>query len=170
MNRIIDTNVPIIANGDRSKQASLECRETCIRLLRELIEDGRYKLVIDLQWIVLKEYSKHLHSDQSGLGNQFLRWVLTNRATDKCVLVKITEIDIGGRQSFTEFPNDNDHLKAFDPADRKWIAAALAYKTEFDSTPPISQAADMKWKQFENALFTYGITIDFICDSTRSER
>lgn len=122
----------------------------------------KFKLVIDLQWIVLKEYRNNLDQIRNnGLGNQFLQWVLTNLQTGHCVLVQITQKD----DSFLEFPNTDTRLNSFDPADRKWIAVALAHQRDHDEVPPITQAADLKWKGYVAAFSDYGIGIDFICDA-----
>jgi hypothetical protein len=89
--------------------------------------------------------------------------VLSNLAkAERCTLVQITPEG----DSFAEFPNDDSRLTTFDPADRKWIAVALAHKRDqpAEDVPPIAQAADPKWKNFTEAFSEHGVTIDFICD------
>jgi len=52
MKSVVDTNVPVVANG-RSKQASPECVKTCVARLERLTQKGH--LVLDDKWLILKE-------------------------------------------------------------------------------------------------------------------
>ncbi len=158
--KLIDTNVPVIADGDRSPQATKECRLACIDMLKRLTIQGEFKLVVDLQWIILKEYKNNLERHQGGLGEQFLQWVLTHFKTPDCILVRITP----DGATFKEFPNSDPALTKFDVADRKWIAAALVHQQEYELSAPIMQAADNKWRDFQASLTRHGIVIEFICE------
>jgi hypothetical protein len=65
MKRIIDTNVPIVANGTESPQASLLCQKACVAVLRSLMEGAEFQLVLDASWEVIREYQNKLRSNQN---------------------------------------------------------------------------------------------------------
>ena len=48
----------------------------------------------------------------------------------------------------------------FDPADRKFIAVALAHPEK----PPILQAVDSQWWDFRDAFRRNGVIVEFICE------
>ena len=152
---IVDTNVAVVANG-KSEQASEECEETCINRLEQIMR-GETKLVLDADWIILGEYSRNLHSRGADVGDRFLRWVLNNRIT-QCDLIPITPVE-DSETEFTEFPTDPE-LENFDPADRKFIAVAIAHCEK----PPILQAVDSQWWDFRDALRRHEVTVEFICE------
>lgn len=60
--------------------------------------------------------------------------------------------------SFAEFPDD-ESLSKFDSSDRKFAAVALTHPEK----PPILNAVDSDWKDFETAFKDIGITIIFLC-------
>lgn len=154
MGFIVDTNVPIVANGN-STQASPQCVIVCVEKLREIQQ--QYILVLDADWLIIKEYMANLSSKgQPGVGDAFLKWVLTNRLNPaRCQLIKITPTHSG---SFEEFPQDAA-LSGFDLSDRKFVAVALTHHEK----PPIINAADSDWKNFETALATHGVKMEFLC-------
>ncbi len=155
MTVVVDTNVVVVANG-KSQQASTTCVVTCVERLQQIIV-GEVKLVLDDEWHILDEYMRNLRSSGADVGDRFLRWLLTNK--DKmCDFVSITPID-GSENEFHEFPMD-PALANFDPADRKFIAVALAHSDK----PPILQAVDSVWWNYRNTLKQNGVTIDFICE------
>ncbi len=158
MTVVVDTNVPVVANG-RSEQASPECVKNCSVRLEELTKKG--KLVLDDKWRILKEYMAHLRSEgQSGPGDAFLKWVHTNYSNpQRCELVRITPRD-SSETDFEEFPSD-PALEKFDPTDKKFIAVALAHP----NSPPILQAVDTKWWEMKEPLSKAGVTIDFLCEN-----
>ena len=59
---------------------------------------------------------------------------------------------------FESFPN-NRGLSTFDPSDRKFVAVANAHPNK----PPILQAADSKWLDWEAPLAAHGLRVDFLC-------
>jgi hypothetical protein len=85
---------------------------------------GEVKLVLDDMWRIIGEYMQNLRrSGEPGVGDAFLRWVLTNKDNpQRCDLVTITPVE----NDFREFPADAA-LSDFDPSDRKFIAVALAH-------------------------------------------
>jgi hypothetical protein len=157
MTVVVDTNVPVVANG-RSEQASPECVKNCAIRLRQLTSEG--KLILDEGWLILREYMANLTSSgQPGTGDAFLKWVLTNYRNPRlCELVKITpknsaEID------FEEFPS-HPMLRGFDPSDRKFIAVAMAHPDK----PPVLQATDVEWWEMRGHFGAAGVSLDFLCE------
>jgi hypothetical protein len=153
---VVDTNVPVVANGD-SAQASPRCVQACTVRLRQLTESGR--LALDDKWLILREYKANLSSDgQPGVGDAFLKWALTNyRNPDRCELVSITPT-CEEPDDFVEFPSSAG-LASFDPDDRKFVAVAVSHRDR----PPILQAVDTKWWELSAKLEAAGVIVDFLC-------
>ena len=163
MTVIVDTNVPLVANGFFCK-ASKDCVEICVDRL-EQITKGEIKLALDYcaldgQRYIIGEYRNQLNpSGQPGVGDAFLKWVETNWANpDLCDLVEITFIGGGGKINFAEFPKD-PALAKFDDDDRKFVAVACAHPDK----PPILQAVDSKWLCFHAALQQHGVSVEELC-------
>ena len=154
---VIDTNVPLAANG--SSDASDACMLACVDCLVQIVTNGH--VILDNLWLILGEYMNKLDpSNQRGMGNKFLKWVLNNQANpDRCTLVAIT---YRGHEDppadFEEFP-DHPDLQNFDPSDRKFVAVAAAHPEH----PPILQATDSKWCGWKDALGECGIQVEFLC-------
>jgi len=142
MKLIVDTNVAVVANGRRqSPQASPSCVLTCVGRLRDL--QLRHTLVLDDGWRILREYLRELSSiGQPGVGDAFLKWVLTNQTNPRrCEQVHITPRDATQPDGeFCEFPAD-PALDGFDLSDRKFVAVAVAHAEH----PPILNAVDTDW-------------------------
>ena len=153
---VVDTNVPLIANGKGSTTPA--CVIACTQQLQRLMSQGH--LVIDDAWHILREYQKKLRpSGQPGLGDAFLKWTLTYQSNpDRCTRVPITPLD-GDSQLFKEFPADPG-LSGFDPSDRKFVAAAAAAPGRV----PILQGFDSKWWGFREALGACGVEVRFLCE------
>lgn len=159
MKIIVDTNVPIVANAHRSPQASPTCVISCVKKLQKV--QTEQVLVLDDGWYILREYMNNLRSEgQPGIGDAFLKWVLTNRTNPKrCSLVHITPKKDGhGNIRFDEFPNDQA-LAGFDSSDHKFVAVALADADH----PPIVNAVDTDWRDYRSVLEKYGVHIEFLC-------
>lgn len=157
MKCVVDTNVPVVANG-QSEQASPDCVSACAVRLRELTRSD--KLILDDGWRILKEYKRRLRSEgQPGAGDAFLKWVLTNYSNpNRCELVRITSSG-ACETDFAEFPI-NPELEGFDADDKKFIAVAMAHPEK----PPILQATDAEWWDLKDHFQTAGVTIDFLCE------
>lgn len=155
--RIVDTNVPIAANG-HADRASVACITECSRRLRQLMQFGI--LVLDDQWLILGEYMKNLRSQgQPGIGDAFLRWVLTNQMNpSRCEQVSIST-GSGG------FPVVPDSLLDFDPSDKKFVALSLAHPDQ----PAILNATDTDWWHFRDELAAAGVVVEFLCPALMSE-
>ena len=159
MKVIVDTNVPLVANGS-ADQASEDCMEVCIDQLMKITE-GSVKLVLDDQRRIIEEYRNKLNPGGfPGVGDAFLKWVEINWANpQQCDLVSITPID-DLETDFQEFPAALA-LQGFDLDDRKFIAVALAHLEK----PPILQAVDSEWWNHRDTLRQNGVKIDFICEN-----
>ena len=64
--------------------------------------------------------------------------------------------------SYMDFPID-ERLRAFDPSDRKFAAAARRGEAL------VMNAIDTDWLYFRSALAENGILVDFICGCNQSE-
>lgn len=156
MRAVVDTNVAVVANGN-SAQASPTCVRTCATRLYGLMKSG--KLVIDNQWLILREYMANLRSSgQPGTGDVFLKWVLTNyRNPDRCEQVPVTP-KIGGFTDFEEFPSVPG-LADFHGDDRKFVAVSMAHPAR----PPILQAVDAEWWELREQFCRAGVQVEFLC-------
>ncbi len=150
MSVIVDTNVPLTANG-QAEQASVRCVANCGYRLLSITNDVE-RLVLDDGWEIIREYMRELSSTgQPGVGDAFLKWVLTNWTNSlRCELLSIAE---------TAFPNDPT-LHGFDISDYKFVLLAIAHPNH----PPIWNAVDSDWWNFRGALARIGVTVDFVCD------
>jgi hypothetical protein len=154
---VVDTNVAVVANRRSRPQPTLSCVQACAHRLLQLQQVGR--VALDNRWLILNEYKNNLNeSGQPGIGDRFLKWVLTNRNNPGlCDQVALTPLE-NDETAFQEFPDDPTLLK-FDRSDRKFVAVALAHPQH----PPILQAVDSKWWQMREALSRNGVTVDFLC-------
>src|SRR4026207_2167330 len=92
--------------------------------------------VLDDSWRIMGEYRNKL--DPNGKptpGQVFVKWILQNNSRVDWVRITATNAE---ETMFSEFPNDEALAAAFDPADRKFVAAANAHAEK----PPILEAAD----------------------------
>ncbi len=156
---VVDTNVLVTANG-RAVHASPACVLASTRHLEDLKRNGL--LVIDDGWRIIREYQQQVSpSGQPGMGDAFLKWVLVNQAnTARVERVALTPREDGddGAEDFVEFPVD-PALAGFDPADRKFVAAARASK----HYPSVVNATDTDWWEYGEALQRNGVRIVFLC-------
>ena len=153
---VVDTNVPVVANG-RSEQADQDCVIACIDALADIRDAGM--IVLDGLMLILDEYMRNLSmSGQPGPGDLFMKWVWNNQANrDRCEQVPITA-RADDPDSFVEFPDDLE-LADFDRSDRKFVAVARASS----HSPVILNAVDSDWAQFHGALVRHGLTVRFLC-------
>lgn len=159
MYHIVDTNVLLVASK-KAPQASLSCILACIKYLQSLKESGI--LVIDSNRLIIREYeNKNSHSGQPGVGDAFLKWVLTHQATDRCEQVPITQI---AENDFAEFPRSLD-LAKFDPSDRKFVAVSLTHPAK----PVIANAVDSDWRNYEQVLKEHRVELNFLCPELQSK-
>lgn len=152
---VVDTNVPLCANG--KSHVSAECVRVCAREVRNIQNKG--SIALDDGWRIVGEYKNKLSlSGQPGVGDAFLKWVLTNiNNPSRCQQVRLTQ-DPGDPNRFEEFPA-HEGLQDFDPSDKKFVAVSAAHPER----PPILQATDSKWWGWNDALQEAGITVNFLC-------
>ena len=156
---VIDTNVLLVADG-QGQHMSKACRTECEDRLRRVQAEGQ--VVLDSCWLILSEYQNKLDANrQPTPGSSFVKWVLQRQGMKEHVSwVTITPTD-AARTKFKEFPPDKALEAAFDPADRKFVAASNAHPKK----PPILQAADSKWLGWEEMLAKHGIRLEVLCRS-----
>ncbi len=132
---VVDTNVLLVANR-KHDAVTQGCIEACILCLNGIMKSER--VALDDGYRIIGEY---LHKNDpnrgKGAGDVFLKWLLRNKASSRCVFVTLEE---HSKRGFHSFPEDSD-LYNFDLADRKFVAVAVAC----DEKPPIMQATDAKW-------------------------
>ncbi len=166
---VIDTNVLLVANG-LAPQMSVACRLSCLARLQEA--RATEAVVIDRQYLILNEYHRKLDPNRRppGPGDAFLRHLLQNMATICHVsLVDLTPTN-AAKTDFHEFPKDEELRRAFDAADRKFVAASNSHPEK----PPIVEGADSKWLGWEKRLSAHGIRLEVLCrselEAIRSEK
>jgi hypothetical protein len=153
---VVDTNVPIVANG-RAEQAGPACVSTSIRKLRDI--HSRHRVLVDRLGLILDEYRRHLSPrGQPVLGDAFFKWLWDNQANPQvCYQVMITPSGADD-ETFVEFPTD-PRLAKFDPSDGKFVATVLACGEQ----APIINATDTDWWDCREALTDHGVTVEFLC-------
>ncbi len=150
---VIDTNVLLVADG-RGRQMSEECLIECVERLEHVRNCER--VVLDDRWFILGEYQNKLNPNgQPTPGNAFVKWLLQ---AQQIAWVTITPTNAEQTQ-FKEFPSDAVLEAAFDPADRKFVAASNAHPDK----PPTLESADSKWLGWEDQLKKHGIKVEVIC-------
>ncbi len=151
---VLDTNVLLVANGDNA-EASDSCQLACIEAL-ETVKRG-HRLVLDDRAEIVEEYRKRLKRAEQRVGWAFLRWIYDHQFNpDRCELVAISKHPGRGYEAFPEDPE----LERFDPDDRKFVAVALISPLR----PPVVNAVDRDWWDFEAALRQNGVTVQFACE------
>ncbi|GLK67662.1 hypothetical protein [Hansschlegelia plantiphila] len=151
MRYVVDTNVAVVANGQRS-DATPECRIATIDFLENMMTSGT--LIVDLAGEVEAEYKKNLSFGQPGVGNRFIQAFLTTASS------RLTRVDITkNRQGeFTDFPVTGS-LRRFDQSDRKFAALAIRAKC------PVANAVDTDWLEHLTDLTAIGVVVEFLCST-----
>ena len=154
--RVVDTNVLVAANG-RETHADEACQLTCIEALEKIVANG--VVALDSLGLILNEYMKHCSfKGEPGVGDMFFKHTHDNQHNQaKCSLISITNLP-DQPDNFLQFPN-NPALNGFDPSDRKFVAISAACPRH----PPICNATDSDWAEFESALTQEGITVEQLC-------
>lgn len=158
MRVIIDTNVAVVAN-QRPTHASPQCVLACLSLVNNITRQLSLILVIDTQHSIIGEYQQNLRpSGQPGVGDAFLKWVLTNQFnSQRCERVSIQHDTAENR--YSPFPDDDPDMANFDLSDRKFVAVALAHPEH----PPIYNATDTDWFHHRTQLAKHGVRVEFLC-------
>ena len=161
---VIDTNVAKVANG-REAQAAAGCVEACCAELHRVTK-GKARLVLDAEGLIFDQYRKQLSlSGQPGAGDVFMLWVHTNQYNpQRCERVNVTRVDDQGWRRFQEFPDDPD-LSGFHSKDQVFVAVSRASSAQ----PPILNAVDSDWWDYDRVLARNGVTVRFVCEDKVSE-
>jgi hypothetical protein len=151
---VVDTNVILVANGGHPG-VSHECVIACAERLNAVMASGI--LVLDDGFRIVSEYQQRTSPWKAkGVGDLFVKWVLTNLGNlSRVHQVPLTELE---PKRFREFP-DAQLESGFDPDDRKFAAVSNAHL----SRPSIIQASDCKWLNWCDGLKKCGIVVEFVC-------
>lgn len=155
---VIDTNVLLVADG-QANQMSLTCKVECVNRLGNARSNEQ--VVLDGKRMILLEYGNKLNPSKRppSPGAAFLKWLLVNQGNPRhMAIVNLTPLD-KEQTRFAEFPADSGLEAAFDPSDRKFVAAACAHPAR----PPILECADSKWLDWEAGLRRHGIRLEVLC-------
>jgi hypothetical protein len=149
MLKVIDTNVFATADG-RNPNASQPCQTCCAALIFGL-SDRNDLLVLDSEKEITAEYRNNLNPDSPF--HKLLNMKLQNYLnTIHFVELREAQSPPGARPGrwYCNLP-EADTMKAFDPADRKFFAAAIEARRS-DETD-VSIAADFEnWESVETLL------------------
>jgi hypothetical protein len=147
---VIDTNVPIVANG-RSDGISLDCRQSAMKVLMKAVNGG--KIFVDAAGEIQSEYRRHLNPQgQPGVGDLFYREVL-NCHPDRVVQIEVSKLPGG---EFSDVPQELVDA-GFDPSDRKFVAVAKVAKS------PVYNAVDTDWVEHRAILEANKVKVVFVC-------
>ena len=158
---VVDTNVAVVANG-MTEQAGQTCVSTCTDKLHQIVEQQKYIILLDDEYLILEEYRNNLSlSGQPGYGDFFIQWLWENQTNDRhCRTVPVTLQEDRG---FEEFPDDPS-LTSFDRDDRKFVAVTLAS----GSSPQVLNASDTDWWHYRETLRKHGVAVVFLCPELMS--
>jgi hypothetical protein len=147
---VIDTNIPIVANGDEPNVTSA-CQLKAIELLQKAISYG--KIYLDQGGEIQKEYRSHLQArGQPGVGDRFYLEVI-NSHPDRILRVELEKRADGEYADLPQPIIDS----GFDPSDR--VFAAVAKKVHAQ----VYNAVDTDWLEHRAVIEENGIPITFIC-------
>lgn len=152
---VVDVNVPIVANGDVTPQADDKCKLEAVEKLDSLMQSGI--VVIDDLDEVLKLYtsnSKLVKKSQPNTGFAFLKWILERQADSN--FVHRVPLEKNGSGEYVVFPSE---LKKFDPADRIYVALALAHPKR----ATILNAIDSDYSENAIGLKKAGVIVNELC-------
>ncbi|WP_125901299.1 hypothetical protein [Methylobacterium indicum] len=152
---IVDTNVPIVANGKAdagdNRPPSLACRQAAVAFLLQIATNE--KVVLDQEGAIQAEYRTHLQpSGQPGVGDRFYQIVLQS-SPDRVRRVNLPKNSDG---EYKTLPKPLQAVN-FDPSDRKF--AALAAQENI----PVVNATDSDWLNAAEALKDSDIVVNNLC-------
>ena len=157
MRRVVDTNVPVVANG-RDTNASIDCRLAAVDFLNELCARG--KVAFDLGGEIQDEYHRHLNPrGEPGVGDRFYLMIL-NSAPSRVQRIELPSDPL--TRDFQDFPRVPE-LAGFDLSDRKFAAVARRLGI------PVANATDGGWLDYHAALKANGIEVEFVCGCDPAE-
>lgn len=147
---VIDTNVPIVANGTEANFTP-QCRESAVRLLMLALKTGI--VVIDSAGEIQEEYRRHLNpKGQPGVGDRFYKEIINSHPA------RILRVDLPKRDDgeYEDLPQPIIESN-FDPSDRKFAAAAKKTRAT------VYNAVDTDWLEQRDIIEQNGIPIVFLC-------
>ncbi len=153
MRFVVDTNVPIAANG-KNTHASNECQLNCVKFLSSLVDFRKNsKVILDDQDLIFNEYCAHFSfSGQPGVGDVFFKYLHDNKHLNRRVqIVKVTP-NGDGTTGFDELPDNS-----LDKNDRKFLAVALVAKAR------VVNALDTDWHEQKILLEELDVKIQQLC-------
>ena len=147
---VVDTNVPIVANG-RDTHADEQCQLNCVMRILEIQSSG--SVVLDDHDLIFGEYRSHLRfRGEPGVGDAFFRYVFDHWSSESRVIrVAITPSD-NDRRGFEELPENE-----LDPSDRKFLAVAK------EADAPILNATDGDWDEQHDLLEGLSVSVEQLC-------
>lgn len=153
---VIDTNVPIVANGDNGS-IRLECRTAAVELLLKATRKGM--IFLDTAGEIQKEYQRHLNpKGQPGVGDRFYLEVINSDPK------KVTRVEVTRREDGEYHDVPQPLIDAgFDPSDRKFVAVAVR------SGSQIYNAVDSDWVTNRTLIEAHGISVVFLCGCDPSQ-
>ncbi|MCY3768609.1 MAG: hypothetical protein OXG56_04470 [Gammaproteobacteria bacterium] len=148
---VVDTNVPVVANGGDQTHADSHCQKACVEKLKYLADRGT--VVIDDIGLILVEYANRLSmAGRPGAGNAFLKYLWDNQyCCSRIKRVRISESD-DEHVGFKELPKNN-----LDPSDRKFLAVAVVARAA------ILNATDSAWEEQASLMECLGVDIHQLC-------
>jgi hypothetical protein len=155
MRFVVDTNVPVVANG-RSEPPlqgapSIACRISCVEFLLDLLQN--HEILLDDTGLIQSEYSRHLRPQgQPGVGDRFYLEVINSHPSR----ISRFALPLSNDGEFHDLPVEIQNSN-FDLSDRKF--AALANKTG----EKVVNATDSDWFIHEALLKRNGISVLFLC-------
>jgi hypothetical protein len=153
---VVDTNVPVAANG-RDTHADAACVTACARELRRITT--KEVVVLDEERQVLKQYLNNLGTKgQPGPGDVFLKWVLVNLANRSRISLTSIAVDPSTRSGYACIP-DRVELARFDRSDYVFLALAVSHPDK----PAIVNATDSDWAEHWAVMKTLSVVVKFLC-------
>lgn len=150
---VVDTNVPIVANGEAEDGHAISnaCRLAAVRFLQELLE--KHVVLVDLQRFIVTEYRNKLSpSGQPGVGDLFYQRVLQEGPK----VVGWIDLDPSLHEEGGSFPASLV-AEGFDRSDRKFAALALKCSV------PVVNATDSDWVIHGATLASEGVRVINLC-------
>lgn len=159
MRVVVDTNVPIVANGIGT-HVSVACQIRCIETLQGIVQsDSDDVAFLDTKGLLLAEYRRYLNfQGHPGVGDTFFKYLHDHMYGDaKVKLVEITPSDDESR-GFEELPVNN-----LDRADRKILAIAVV------ANASVVNATDSDWIEQVALLTQLDVHVQQLCPEHAGE-
>ena len=156
---VVDTNVPIVANGgadgDDGRRPSAQCQKACILFLTKLLR--RHRILLDQAGAIQEEYRRYLNPrGQPGVGDRFYLEII-NSSFERIERIPLPKRADGEYEHLPQAVID----AGFDKSDRKFAALACL------ANAPVANATDSDWLDHHAILTKNGIVIEFVCGFCR---